>query len=147
MLDSVQWFVLTILAFLVIIIFWGSLYAFFFSIFQFVFSSWDTEKIKKAWNSIRFMILWIFMTLVFLFIFPIIFRKLEVPWYEAYTARNIFQESTNLIQAFFLFWWEAVQDYQAWWTLTNPSSITNPNRSAWSTTSQPTTSPGRELEL
>jgi heme/copper-type cytochrome/quinol oxidase subunit 2 len=142
-LDSIQWFILTILAFLVIIIFWGSLYAFFFAIFQFVFSSGDTEKIKKAWNSIRFMILWIFMTLIFLFIFPIIFRRLEVPGYEAYTARNIFQKSTDLIQAFFLFGWEAVQDYQSWWVLTNPSTITTPNRPA----SQPSTQPSRELEL
>lgn len=142
-LDSIQWFVLTILAFLVIIIFWGSLYAFFFAVFQFVFSSWDTEKIKKAWNSIRFMILWIFMTLIFLFIFPIIFRRLEVPWYEAYTARNIFQRSTDLIQAFFLFGWEAVQEYQSWWIINNSSTIITP----WSSSpsGEPTTTTDLQL--
>lgn len=143
-LDSIQWFVLTMLAILVIIIFGWSLYAFFFAILQFVFSSWDNDKIKKAWNSIRFMILWIFMTLTFLFIFPIIFRRLEVPWYQAYTARNIFQRSTDLIQAFFLFGWEAVRDYQSG-AVTNPSSITSPNSQI--PPQESSTSRDRDLEL
>lgn len=146
-LDSIQWFVLTILALLVIIIFWWSIYAFFFAIFQFVFSSWDTEKIKKAWNSIRFMILWIFMTLIFLFAFPIIFKRLNVPGYEAYTANNIFDKSTEIISALFLFGTDAAENYQPWgWVITNPWSISNSTKN-WNA-SKPIPAPAdRQLEL
>lgn len=148
-LDSVQWFVLTILSILVIIIFGGSLYAFFFSIIQFVFSSWDSEKIKKAWNSIRFMILGIFMTLIFLFIFPILFKKLEVPGYQAYTAQNIFSHATYLVRSIFLFGTEAVQNYQlpgTWDPISNPWLLADPSAG------QPTQGSnnfgdGRQLEL
>ena len=146
-LDSIQWFVLTILAVLVIIIFWWSIYAFFFAIFQFIFSSWDTEKIKKAWNSIRFMILWIFMTLIFLFAFPILFKRLNVPGYKAYTASNIFDRSTELISALFVFGTEAAQNYQpGWGVITSPWS-TSSSAEDWNA-ARPIPPPAdRQLEL
>jgi hypothetical protein len=52
------------------------------------------------------------MTLIFLFAFPIIFKRLDVPGYEAYTASNIFDRSTEIISALFLFGTEAAQNYQ-----------------------------------
>jgi len=56
-MNNVAQLVLVSLALLVIIIFIGALYAFFYAIFQFIFSAGDPEKIKKARNSIRYMIL------------------------------------------------------------------------------------------
>lgn len=97
MFDSVEGLVLTILSWLIILIFGGSVYGFFRSIFLFIFSWGDPDKIKQAWNGIRFMILWIFLTLLFLFIFPILFKKLEVPGYEAYTAQNIFKFTSSFL--------------------------------------------------
>ena len=91
MFDSVESLVLTIISGLIIVIFVGSIYGFFRSIFLFIFSGGDQAKIKQARNGIRFMVIGIFLTLLFLFIFPIIFKKLELPGYQAYTAQNIFK--------------------------------------------------------
>jgi ABC-type Fe3+ transport system permease subunit len=91
-MESIATMILTILALLVIIIFVGSIYAFFYAIVTFIFSAGDPEKIKKAWNSIRYMILGVVMTLIVLFMFPIILKKAKVPGYEFYTASNIFSQ-------------------------------------------------------
>lgn len=91
MFDSVEWLVLTIISGLIILIFWWSIYGFFGSIYLFIFSGGDPEKVKQAWNGIRYMILGIFLTLIFLFVFPVLFKKLELPGYQAYTAQNIFK--------------------------------------------------------
>jgi len=66
---------LSLLAIVIILIFVGSLYAFFYAIFLFIFSSGDAEKIKKAWNSIRYMILGIVLTIAILFLFPVVLSK------------------------------------------------------------------------
>ena len=87
---SVASLILTILALLVLIIFIGSLYAFFYAIFQFIFSSGDADKVKSWWNSIRYMALGIMFTLTILFVFPILLKKASVPGYQYYTASNIF---------------------------------------------------------
>lgn len=92
---------LTILALIVIIIFWGAIYAFIYAIFLFIFSKWDENKIKKAWNSIRYAILWIILMIFLLFVFPIIFKKLHIPGYKIYTAENIFKKATFIIKKFF----------------------------------------------
>jgi len=124
-MDSIASMILTILALLVIIIFVGSIYAFFYAIVTFIFSAGDPEKIKKAWNSIRYMILWLVMTLIVLFMFPIILKKAQVPWYEFYTASNIFSQ-VSLITGWFLdLWKEAADQYQQWtinpnWPVFNP---------------------------
>lgn len=120
MLTSVQTFLLTIISVLIIGVFLWAVYAFFQAIYLFIFSAWDTEKIKKARNSIRYMVLWIFLTLFFLFAFPIIFKRINVPWYEAYTANNVFAHTSFLLRWLFSFWREAVNDYQfngpaSWW--------------------------------
>ena len=107
-LDSL---VLTILALLVLIIFFGSIYAFFRAIWLFIFSAGDAEKIKQAWNSIRFMIVGIIMTLAFLFIFPVIFKRMAVPGYEQYTAENIFRQATLIMRSIFSFGREAADTY------------------------------------
>jgi hypothetical protein len=60
-------------------------------VYNFIFSGGDQAKIKEAWNSIRYMILGVIMTIVFLFIFPVLFKKLNVPGYEQYNAQNIFK--------------------------------------------------------
>jgi uncharacterized BrkB/YihY/UPF0761 family membrane protein len=104
--------ILTIISLLVLIIFGGSIYAFFYAIFLFIFSAGDPEKIKKAWNSIRFMILGIILTLSFLFIFPIIFKRMKLPGYEMYTASNVFSHASYLLRSLIGFGSEAIQEYQ-----------------------------------
>ena len=92
---------LTILALIIIIIFWGAIYAFIYAIFLLIFSKWDENKIKKAWNSIRYAIIWIFLAVFLLFVFPIIFQKLQIPGYKVYTAKNIFKRSSTIIKDLF----------------------------------------------
>lgn len=131
--ESVDTLLLTIISILIIIIFWGSVYAFFHAIFLFIFSAWDNEKIKKAWNSIRFMILWILLTLFFLFIFPLIFKRLNIENYEKYSASNIFRNTGAILSWLFSFWREAVYEYNNWWAQIFPWSIGGSNSgSAWS---------------
>ena len=98
--------ILVIMAIVVIALFLGALYAFLVAIFQFIFSKWDWEKIKKAWNNIRYMILWIILSFLLLFIFPIVFQRLEVPGHEAYNAQNIFNKASEIIQK--VIYWESI---------------------------------------
>ena len=90
--------VLTIIAIVVIMIFVWSIYAFLRAILLFIFSHGDTAKIKKARDAIRYMIIWLILSIVFLFIFPIIFQKAHVRWYEYYSAKNIFLRAGELVR-------------------------------------------------
>lgn len=110
--------VLILLATLILIIFGWSIYAFFYAIFLFIFSAWDAEKIKNAWNSIRYMILWIIFTLALLFVFPVIFKKVWLINAEMFEASNIFWMAVDIVNYLFSFWKEAITVYN-WgeWTL------------------------------
>lgn len=90
---SLEGMILTILAVIVIIVFGGSIYSLVLAIFQFIFSHGEAEKIKKAWNNIRYMIIGLIFTIALLFIFPLVFRVLEVQGYKVYTAKNIFNRA------------------------------------------------------
>jgi hypothetical protein len=59
----------------------------------FIFSNGDEEKKKSAWNSIRYMIIGVIMTIFLLTVFPVIFRQLKVSGYEVYTAKNVFERA------------------------------------------------------
>lgn len=96
--NSIENIILTILALVVIIIFGWAIYAFILSIFQFIFSKWDPEKVKKAWNNIRYMILGVIFAIFLLLVFPILFQRLKITWYKVYTAQNIFKKASDLIK-------------------------------------------------
>ena len=83
--------ILSILAIMVLLVFGWVIYAIVYAIFMFVFSGWNEEKIKKAWNSIRYAVLWFILTLVILFWVPGFLRAIKVPGYQYYTASNIFK--------------------------------------------------------
>ena len=143
MLSSVSSFVLSVFAILIIVIFWGSIYAFFSAVYLFIFSAGEAEKIKQAWNSIRYMILGVILTVIFLFIFPIIFKKIKLPGYELYSANNIFRQASIIIRSVFGFSKEAVIEYQND-TSTSTSSSTTTTTTTTTTTSDPS---GPPLEL
>lgn len=88
------------------------MYAFIQSIILFIFSGGDSEKIKKARNGIRYMILGIVLTLAFLFVFPLVFKRIKLPGHEVYTATNIFRQAGYLTTSLFSFGREAVVEYQ-----------------------------------
>ncbi|MCS6982792.1 MAG: hypothetical protein NZL83_01240 [Candidatus Absconditabacterales bacterium] len=90
------------LAFLVIIIFCGAIYAFVRSIFLFIFSQGDPENKKKARDRVRFMIIGLVMTIGLLFMFPLGLKMVGVPNYEAYSAKNIFQSVSTIFSKLLL---------------------------------------------
>jgi formate hydrogenlyase subunit 3/multisubunit Na+/H+ antiporter MnhD subunit len=99
--STIQNAILIILALVVIVIGAWCIYAFIRAIFFFIFSQWKDDKIKKAWNSIRYMIMWIFLTVTFLFVFPLIFKWVWLDNAEAYTAKNIFNKAWELLSKTF----------------------------------------------
>jgi uncharacterized BrkB/YihY/UPF0761 family membrane protein len=74
--SSIEDVILTVLAIFIILILIGTIYSIIRAIIQFIFSNGDNEKIKKAWNGIRYTIIGMIITIVLLFIFPIIFQKI-----------------------------------------------------------------------
>ena len=83
--------ILSILAIMVLLVFGWVIYAIVYAIFMFVFSWWNEEKIKKAWNSIRYAVLGFILTLIILFWIPGFLRAIKVPGYQYYTSANIFK--------------------------------------------------------
>jgi len=118
--------ILIILAVLVLIIFIGSLYAFFFAIFLFIFSAWDEEKIKKAWNSIRYMILGIIFTIMLLFVFPVILSRVWLSSADTFKAQNIFNMSIQIVEYIFSFGGESIKVFREWGDIGLPNTIQNP---------------------
>ncbi|MDR0860001.1 MAG: hypothetical protein LBO09_03285 [Candidatus Peribacteria bacterium] len=74
----------------VLIVFAGCIYAFFRAIFLFIFSKGEDAKVKAAWNSIRYMVIGLFLTIMLLFAGPQLLRMFKVQNYEVYTAKNVF---------------------------------------------------------
>lgn len=95
--SSVQNVILIVLALVIIAISVWSLYAFVRAILLFIFSQWKEDKIKKAWNSIRFMIMGIFLTVFLLFTFPLIFKWMWIENPEEYSAKSIFNKAWELL--------------------------------------------------
>jgi len=99
--STIQNAILIILALVVIVICAWCIYAFIRAIFFFIFSQWKDDKIKKAWNSIRYMIMWIFLTIMFLFVFPWIFKWVWLENADVYSPKNIFSKAWELISKTF----------------------------------------------
>lgn len=89
--------ILFVLAAMVILIAAWCIFSFVRAIFFFIFSQGKDEKIKKAWNSIRYMIIWIFLTVILLFLFPLIFKWVWLENYERYSAKNIFNKAGQIL--------------------------------------------------
>lgn len=99
--DSVSEIVLFILAAIVILIAAWSIFSFIRAIFFFIFSQWKEEKIKKAWNSIRYMIIWIILTVALLYLFPLIFKLIWLENYDKYSAKSIFNKAWTILSNIF----------------------------------------------
>jgi len=89
--DLMSTVILNVLAIMVLLVFIGVIYAIVYAIFMFIFSGWNEEKIKKAWNSIRYSVLWFILTLLLLFALPWFLKQIQVPGYQNYTSSNIFK--------------------------------------------------------
>jgi len=99
--DTVSEIILFVLAIMVILIAAWCIFAFVRAIFFFIFSQGKEEKIKKAWNSIRYMIIGIFLTIILLYLFPRIFRLVWLENYEKYNAKSIFNKAWTILSNVF----------------------------------------------
>ncbi len=98
---SFQNIILTVLALVVIIVLLGSVYTFIRAIILFIFAHSKEENKKKAWNSIRFMIIGIILTIFLLLMVPIVLKWMRVPEYDTYKTNNIFNRVGELVRGAF----------------------------------------------
>jgi hypothetical protein len=90
MFQSAEDIILFILAIAVLLVFAGCIYAFFRAIFLFIFSKGEDAQVKSAWNSIRYMIIGLFLTIMLIFMGPQLLKLFKLPNSEVYTAKNVF---------------------------------------------------------
>ena len=93
--------VLTVLACVVLGVIAWCIYTFIRAIFFFIFSGAKDENKKKWWNSIRFMIIGVVLTIVLLFFVPTVLKRMNVPEYDIYSPKNIFNRAGTVITSIF----------------------------------------------
>ena len=89
--------ILLVFALIVLVILVWCVWAFFYAIFLFIFSKGDDSKVKLAWNGIRYMIIWLFLTVMLLFMAPTVLKVFRVQNYEGYSAKYIFVKVGNIV--------------------------------------------------
>lgn len=125
--NLIPWIVLTALAWIVILIFGGCIYAFLRSVIGFIFSHGDTAKQQKAWDGIQYMVIGLILCLVFLFVFPVLFKKAKVEGFEYYTPKNVFIRAWELTRELFSLS-DIVKNWYEW-----SSIFVNPLDNNWNT--------------
>lgn len=72
---SIAAMVQTVIALVVIAVFVMAIVTFVMAIWDFITSEGEEDKKKRGWNRIRFMMIGIILTIVFLIIFPLFLRR------------------------------------------------------------------------
>ncbi|AKH32618.1 hypothetical protein XF24_00258 [candidate division SR1 bacterium Aalborg_AAW-1] len=98
---SIAAMVQTVIALVVIAVFVMAIVSFIMAIWDFITSEGDEEKKKRGWNRIRFMMIGIILTIIFLIIFPLFLRRVGVLNYEAFTAPAIFARVGQILNYLF----------------------------------------------
>ncbi len=99
-----QNFILTVLAIVVLIVLVWCIYTFIRAIILFIFSNNKEENKKKWWNSIRFMIIGIVLTIFLLLMVPVVLKWMKVPAYDTYKTPHIFSRMWELVNMLFNLW-------------------------------------------
>ena len=118
---SIAAMIQTVIALVVIAVFVMAIVSFIMAIWDFITSEWDEEKKKRGWNRIRFMMIGIILTIIFLIIFPLFLRRVWVLNYEAFTAPAIFARVGQILNYLFSIGW-LVQNFaiDQWWFSLSP---------------------------
>lgn len=93
--------ILTVLALVVLLVIVWCIYTFIRAIIMFIFSHSKEENKKKWRNSIRFMIIGVILTIVLLFLVPVVLKRMKVSKYDTYTPTNIFSRAGELVNWLF----------------------------------------------
>jgi hypothetical protein len=107
----------------VIAVFVMAIVSFVMAIWDFVRSEWEEAEKKKWWNRIRFMMIGIILTIVFLILFPLLLRQLWVINYEMFSAPNIFSRVWQILN-YILTIGTQIQNFY-WWSSTTLFSPTS----------------------
>lgn len=103
--------ILFVFAVIVLIVLIGCIWAFFYAIFLFIFSKWDDAKVKSAWNGIRYMIIWLFLTVMLLFLGPTLLKTFRMDNSEIFSAKNIFSKVGDIVSCVSLWVTSVFTDY------------------------------------
>ncbi len=123
--DSIAMMLQTVIALVVIAVFVMAIVSFLMAIRDFIRSEWEEEEKKKWWNRIRFMMIGVILTIVFLILFPLFLRQLWVIYYEIFSAPNIFNRVGELLNYIFTLWSQIQNFYWSNSTLFSPSGTSN----------------------
>lgn len=92
---NVQQIMLTLFGFIILVVAGSSIYALVVTVFQFIFSKGDTEKVKKAFNNLRYTIIGVFLSIFLIFGVPFLLEQFQIPGYKVYTFDNILQRAAR----------------------------------------------------
>ena len=113
--NSIAMMLQTVIALVVIAVFVMAIVSFLRAIRGLLDSEWEESKKNKSKDSIRFMMLWVIFTIVFLVIFPLLLKQMWVVNYEMFTAPNIFIRVGQILN-YILTLWSQIQTF--YWTNT-----------------------------
>ncbi len=119
--DSIAMMLQTVIALMVIAVFVMAIISFLRAIRGLLDSEWEQAKKDKSKNSIRFMMLWIIFTIIFLVVFPLFLKQLWVINYEIFTAPNIFVRVWQILNYILTLWSQIETFYGSSSTLFSPS--------------------------
>ena len=120
--------ILFVFALVVLVALIWCIWAFFYAIFLFIFSRWDDSKVKTAWNSIRYMIIWLFLTVMVLFMAPSVLRVFKMNNANDYSAKYIFVKVWNIVSCVTTWITKVLTDYpnnNPFWDTSDPLWITD----------------------
>ena len=103
--------ILLVFALIVLVVLVWCIWAFFYAVFLFIFSRWDDNKVKSAWNGIRYMIIGLFMTVMLLFMGPTILRMFRLQNSDNYSAKYIFVKVGQIVSCIWSWVVAVVKDY------------------------------------
>ncbi len=122
--NSIAMMLQTVIALVVIAVFVMSIVSFLMAIRDFIRSEWEEAEKKKWWNRIRFMMIGVILTIVFLIIFPLFLRQLWVINYEMFAAPSIFNRVWQILN-YILTMWSQIQNF--YWS--NTATLFSPSDS------------------
>lgn len=120
--DSIAMMLQTVIALVVIAVFVMAIVSFVMAIWDFIRSEWEEAEKKKWWNRIRFMMIGIILTIVFLIIFPLLLKQLGVINYEMFSAPSIFTRVWQILN-YVLTIGTQIQNFYGW----NSTTLFSPN--------------------
>ena len=116
----------TVIALVVIAVFVMAIVSFVMAIWDFIRSEGEEEAKKKGWNRIRFMMIGIVLTILFLILFPLLMRQLWIMNYEMFTAPNIFNRVGEIMNYLLTMGTHVNQFYTSWWWFSsNTTTVQN----------------------